>query len=113
MSYSHLNIDQRNYLYQLQQTRSLSQSELGKLIGCSQSTISRELKRNKNSEGLYLPDTAQRLSEKKRKESKREFSNITEETIQMIKNGLKDRYSPEQIAGRLKREKKKSVSHET
>jgi len=113
MSYSHLNIDQRNYLYQLQQTRTLSQSELGKLIGCSQSTISRELKRNKNSEGLYLPDTAQRLSEKKRKESKREFSNITEETIQMIKNGLKDRYSPEQIAGRLKREKKKSVSHET
>jgi IS30 family transposase len=31
----------------------------------------------------------------------------------MIKNGLKDRYSPEKIAGRLKREKKKSVSHET
>ena len=31
----------------------------------------------------------------------------------MIKNGLKDRYSPEQIVGRLKREKKKSVSHET
>ena len=70
MSYSHLNIDQRNYLYQLQQTRSLSQSELGKLIGCSQSTISRELKRNKNSEGLYLPDTAQRLSEKKGKNQK-------------------------------------------
>ena len=70
MSYSHLNIDQRNYLYQLQQTRSLSQSELGKLIGCSQSTISRELKRKKNSEGLYLPDTAQRLSEKKGKNQK-------------------------------------------
>jgi len=69
--------------------------------------------RNKNSEGLYVPDTAQRLSEKKRKESKREFSNIKEEKIQMIKNGLKDRYSPEQIAGRLKREKKKCVSHET
>ena len=70
MSYSHLNIDQRNYLYQLQQTRTLSQSELGKLIGCSQSTISRELKRNKNSEGLYLPDTAQRLSKKKGKNQK-------------------------------------------
>jgi IS30 family transposase len=72
MSYSHLNIDQRNYLYQLQQTRSLSQSELGKLIGCSQSTISRELKRNKNSEGLYLPDTAQRLSEKKKGKNQKE-----------------------------------------
>jgi IS30 family transposase len=113
MSYSHLNLDQRNRLYQLQQNLTLSQSELGKLIGCSQSTISRELKRNKNSEKLYLPDTAQRLSEKRRQESKKEFSNITEETIQAIKNGLKDRYSPEQIAGRLKREKKKSVSHET
>ena len=113
MSYSHLNIDQRYLLYQLQQKQKLSQSELGKLIGCSQSTISRELRRNKNLDNLYLPDTAQQLSDKRRQESKREFSNITEETIQAVKNGLKKRYSPEQIVGRLKREKKKSVSHET
>jgi IS30 family transposase len=113
MSYSHLNIDQRHLLYQLQQQQKLSQSELGKLIGCSQSTISRELRRNKNFNNLYLPDTAQQLSDKRRQESKREFSNISEETIQSVKNGLKQRYSPEQIAGRLKREKKTSVSHET
>jgi len=62
---------------------------------------------------IRLNQCPQRLSEKKRKESKKEFSNIREQTIQMIKNGLKDRYSPEQIVGRLKREKKKSVSHET
>lgn len=113
MSYSHLNIDQRILLYQLLQKEKISQSELGKLIGCSQSTISRELKRNQSVEGLYLPDTAQGLSKKRRKESKREFSNITEETIQLIKNGLKDYFSPEQISGRLKKEKEKSLSHET
>ena len=90
MSYSHLNIDQQNLLYQLQQKQKLSQSELGKLIGCSQSTISRELRRNKNLENLYLLDTAQQLSDKRRQESKREFSNITEETIQAVKNGLKN-----------------------
>ena len=76
MSYTHLNIDQRHLLYQLQQKQKLSQSELVKLIGCSQSTISRELRRNKNLENLYLPDTAQQLSDKRRQESKREFSNM-------------------------------------
>jgi IS30 family transposase len=113
MSYSHLSIDQRNYLYQLQQEQELSQREIAKLIGCSQSTICRELKRNKTEQGWYLPDTAQILAETKRRESKTTFNNITELTVNEIKARLKKYHSPEQIAGRLKMEGKEWVSHET
>lgn len=113
MSYSHLSIDQRHHLYQLQQEQELSQRELAKLIGCSQSTICRELRRNKTEPGWYLPDTAQSLAETRRREAKTPFKNITEGIIQEIKARLKKYHSPEQIVGRLKREGGEWVSHET
>jgi IS30 family transposase len=106
-------IDQRNHLYQLQQEQKLSQRELAKLIGCSQSTICRELQRNKTEQGWYLPDRAQILTDTRRKESKTTFSNVTEWTIKEIKTRLKNYHSPEQIAGRLKTEGEEWVSHET
>jgi IS30 family transposase len=85
MNYSHLSIDQRNHLYQLQQEQKLSQRELAKLIGCSQSTICRELQRNKTEQGWYLPDRAQILTDTRRKESKTTFNNVREWTIKEIK----------------------------
>jgi IS30 family transposase len=113
MNYSHLSIDQRNHLYQLQQEQKLSQRELAKLIGCSQSTICRELQRNKTEQGWYLPDRAQILTDTRRKESKTTFNNVREWTIKEIKTRLKNYHSPEQIAGRLKTEGEEWVSHET
>jgi IS30 family transposase len=59
MSRPHLNIEQRNLLYQLSQEGNLSQRQMAVWLGCHQSTISRELKRNQSSLGCYLPDTAQ------------------------------------------------------
>jgi IS30 family transposase len=113
MSYSHLTIDKRNHLYQLQQENKFSQRELALLIGCSQSAICRELQRNKTEQGDYLPDTAQILANQRRQNSKTKFDNVTENTIKEVKTRLKEYHSPEQIAGRLKAEGKKSVSHET
>ena len=78
MSYSHLTIDQRNHLYQLRQEQNLSQRELATLVGCSQSTICRELQRNKTEQGWYVPDKAQVLTDKRRKDSKKKFNNITD-----------------------------------
>ena len=113
MSHQHLTIDQRNRLYQLHQEESLSQRQIAVVLGCSQSTISRELRRNQSALGVYLPDTAQAKSEERRQNSKHPFANVTETIIDDIKKGLKDYHSPEQIAGRLKREGKESISHET
>ncbi|ROI10133.1 helix-turn-helix domain-containing protein, partial [Microcystis aeruginosa FACHB-524] len=52
-------MEQRNLLYQLSQEGNLSQRQMAVWLGCHQSTISRELKRNQSSLGCYLPDTAQ------------------------------------------------------
>ena len=113
MSHRHLNIEQRTRLYQLCQEENLSQRQMAVLLGCHQSTISRELRRNQSSLGCYLPDTAQAQSKTRRKNSKHPFENITESAVEEVKKGLKDYHSPEQIAGRLKKEGKESLSHET
>jgi transposase, IS30 family len=73
MSHPHLNIEQRNLLYQLCQQGNLSQRQMAALLNCSQSTVSRELRRNQSSLGCYLPDTAQAKSETRRKNSKQAF----------------------------------------
>ena len=113
MSYSHLTIDQRNHLYQLRQEQNLSQRELAKLVGCSQSTICRELQRNKTEQGWYVPDKAQVLTDRRRKDSKKKFNNITDWILHEVKTRLKDYHSPEQISGKLKKEGGEWISYET
>lgn len=77
------------------------------------STISRELGRNRSEEGYYLPDRAQQRMQKRRQQSKTAFSQVSENCIFAIKERLKQYHSPEQIAGRLKREEVTQISHET
>ena len=113
MSRKHLNIEQRNLLYQLSQEGNLSQRQMAVWLGCHQSTISRELRRNQSSLGCYLPDTAQAESETRTKNAKQPFKNVSESALELVKKGLKDYHSPEQIAGRLKKAGQESLSHET
>jgi IS30 family transposase len=68
---------------------------------------------NQSSLGCYLPDTAQAESETRRKNAKQPFKNISESALELVKEGLKDYHSPEQIAGRLKKAGQESLSHET
>ncbi len=103
MSYSHLSIDQRNHLYQLKQEQNLSQRELAKLVGCSQSTICRELQRNRTEQGWYSPDKAQVLADNRRKESKKKFNNINDWILHEVKTRLKNIIARNKIAGRLKK----------
>jgi len=77
------------------------------------STISRELARNRNEKGYYLPDSAQQKMQIRRQQSKTAFSCVSEHCIFEIKQRLKQYHSPEQIAGRLKREGGEQISHET
>ena len=78
-----------------------------------QSTLSRELQRHQISSDLYLPDTAQQKMLRRRQRSKTAFSGISETCLHQIKQRLEQYHSPEQIAGRLKREGQDYVSHET
>ena len=86
---------------------------IGRELGRDVSTISRELGRNRGEEGYYLPDRAQQRMQKRRQQSKTAFSQVSENCIFAIKERLKQYHSPEQIAGRLKREEVTQISHET
>jgi IS30 family transposase len=113
MSYSHFSSCERFTLYQLRTTENLSMGIIAKRMKRSKSSISRELRRNRINETLYLPDTAQTKMATRREESKQLFMSVSDSTINEIKQRLELYHSPEQICGRLKYEGFESISHET
>jgi transposase, IS30 family len=56
MSYSQLSACERDRFYQLRMTTHLSMRQIALELGRNQSTLSREVARNKSEGGLYLPD---------------------------------------------------------
>lgn len=76
--------------------------EIAKEIGRHKSTVYRELKRNTRDFNLgYLPDTAQDDAKKRKKLHKLKISSLPELKMLIIEN-LKEGWSPNEIAGRLK-----------
>lgn len=112
MSYSQLTPQERQRIYLLQSEDCLSARVIARLLNRDPSTISRELRRN-CCEGLYLPDTAQRLMQARRQAAKVPFLKVSCELLRCIKSALQHFHSPEQIAGRLKLEGREFLSHET
>ncbi len=113
MSYIQLSASERNQVYELRMTTALSMRAIARQVGRDQSTISREIARNRSEGGHYLPDSAHQKMQARRQQSKTAFSCVTENCIFEIKQRLKQYHSPEQIAGRLKREGGSRISHET
>jgi len=113
MSYTHLSASERFQLYQLRTTDKLSIQAISQKMKRSKSTISRELKRNKVTETDYLPDTAQRKMQTRRKQAKQRFRSISAASIEQIKQRLELYHSPEQLSGRMKQEGLDRVSYET
>lgn len=113
MSYTQLTLSERHRLYELRTTTDLSLRAIAAELGRDPSSLSRELRRNLNPGGVYLPDSAQGIRVERRSQAKLKFGNVSEVYIAEIKQRLKQCHSPEQIAGRLKREGKLSISYET
>jgi IS30 family transposase len=86
-----------------------NQSRIAAVIDCHKSTISRELRRNRGLKG-YRPYQADELAYDRQCAAYR--SRIAWETWQEVERLLRQEWSPEQIAGRLKLEKQPTVSHE-
>lgn len=108
----HLTIEQRYAICTMLQIP-MTQKEIAKAIGVDKSTISRELNRNCDMRsGKYVMDLAQRKADK-RKSEKRHKEVFTLQMQRRVKKLLKKGFSPEQIAGRSKREGKEIVSYET
>lgn len=87
---------------------------IAKNLGRSPSSVSDELKRNGSSSGEYSAFAAQTLSEKRNSLSRKKNPLKSPEILAYTVRKLREGWSPEQIAGRLKKRHHKTVvCHET
>ena len=114
--YRQLTVEMRERLYGLR-SEGNSMRECARVLGVDASTISRELQRNSTDVAggtVYLPDRAENIYRGRRKKChphiKMNDPSFRKEMMIFIQRG----WSPETIAGRLERERKKKViSYET
>lgn len=88
-----------------------TQKQMALCLGISQSTISRELKRN-SYQSIYKPELAEQFTFHRHK-YKTKYLKLTRKVMNYIKDKLKEDWSPEQISGVMKKDKLPCVSHET
>ncbi len=101
--YKQLTSQQRSQIFALLQNKT-SRKNIARIIGCSESTISRELKRNSTEKGNYLWDKAHQKAMERRKRTT--VNSALDSTLvwrikQML---LEHQWSPEQICGVLAKE---------
>lgn len=110
MSYTHLSLAERHYI-EIEHNRGTCQKKIGQALNRSQSTISREIRRNHGARGYrhkQANEKAQARHRVKPKAVKR-----TDPIKQQIDERLERRWSPEQIAGRFKAQGMVRLHHET
>ena len=99
-TYQQLSLEERELIYGLQK-QGLTLRAIAKKLGRSHTTLSRELRRNKRKDNLYLPCFAQTISTF-RTTSQRKGARLKNPLIHTyVRNHLRLGWSPEQIAGRL------------
>ena len=111
MKYKHLTSEQRYYIYTERQKGS-TQKSIAKAIGVSESTVSRELKRNGGKNGGYNFLKAQQKADERshRCPGNRAISDTLRWRARELL--VNEQWSPKQIAGRLRLEGYR-ISHET
>jgi transposase, IS30 family len=113
MSYTHLTADER---YQIDDLRreGHSQKQIAETLGRSESTLSRELERNKGDRGWRPRQAHHKAEERLARRGAANVGRISDEAWKYARKHLQaDQWSPEQIAGRIKLEGFATISHET
>ena len=102
MSYSELSVEERATI-QIGHSQGLSLRRIASLIDRSPSTISRELRRNRDASGQYTARVAQQRMQARRQVCRpaRKLLPGTER-FDLVIHMLRERLSPEQIAGKLR-----------
>lgn len=106
-TYTQLTQDQRYQIYEMK-TMGLNASQVAKKIGVHRSTITRELHRNKGERG-YRPQQAHERALSRRVKAK---PRIAATTWILVKERLREDWSPEQVSGWLKKHLGIQISHE-
>jgi len=112
MKFKHFTIEERERIQEwFWQKKSVRY--MAGMLSRSPSSISRELTRNFGKERkVYAPRMANERALLKRKERGRKDRLKTEKIREYVIKHLKERWSPEQISGRLKIDLKQTISHE-
>lgn len=114
MGYSHITKEQR---YKIQSWLELfmPQDEIAARLSKDESSVSREINRNRNSAGKYTAGLADKASRKRRRDGKRQSRKLIKDKKlrRAVLRLLRKKKSPEQIAGKRKRDGKNYVVHET
>lgn len=108
-TYKQLTYEQRCQIEALKKS-GMSQHAIAEVVGTSQSTISRELRRNRGQRG-YRHKQAQRLAIERRTSAVKSIK-MTPAMIGRVEQKLREKWSPEQIAGWLATDQGESLSHE-
>lgn len=95
----------------------LSNATIASRLGRHRATVGRELRRNRDTWGGYHYSGAQRQADERRVDACRRYKLDHSPLGRFMRDGLRQRWSPQQIAGRLEREYPRDpsmrVTHET
>ena len=102
MYYHQLTSQQRSQIFALLQ-RKTSRKDIARIVGCSESTLSREIRRNSTDKGNYLWDKAhaKAMARRKRTTSNKKLDEIL---VWRIREMVMEDWSPEEIRGVLAKE---------
>lgn len=111
MKYNHLTAEQR-YTIEVLLRQKKSRNEIAQIIGVSESTLSRELKRNSGQRGYHWKQAQAKATDRQRR--MQNYRNLTLELRSLIRKKIREeQWSPSQIVGWLRRQGKDSVCIET
>ena len=102
MSYSELSVEERAII-QIGHAQGFSLRRIARLINRSPATISRERRRNRDASGGYSARMAQQLMQARRQVCRPMRKLLPgSERFELVTHMLRERLSPEQIAGKLR-----------
>jgi len=112
MKYEQLNAEERSVLAALR-SLGMNQAQIGRVLGRHRSTVGRELRRNRAPyDGGYRAERAHQRAHARRYRSRRN-SQFEAEQWARVEALLQEEWSPEQVAGYLRRRGELAISHET
>jgi len=103
---------QERYVIQALRRRELSVRAIAGAVGRAPSTVSRELRRNRSTQGRYSPSKADSYAIARRRRSRRN-SHFGGDDWSLVEQLIALDWSPEQVSGWLARHEVLSISHET
>src|SRR5688500_18905402 len=112
MMYCQITFAERYSLGLLRQ-RGLAPAAIARVLGRHRSSIARELRRNRShSDSTYRPQLADWYARGRRSRSRRN-TQFTDADWARVETLVREDWSPEQVAGRLRRDGILAISHET